>query len=517
MVLIYIMSDNLYDITDEEKVNETKRNNELAKVLFKTDAPPILIGGPGKILPCLDLCNYGFNFRTQSSLEVMNLGGKLFINTDVQNKEKSSMYQCNNIAENCSENLVAKNKLFHLSDIIITSPGLHKIYINEKETIMDGEIFIVFYNKDLDNYNVLCVLLEANDDINVVREGNSLKLFQFFKALGNDLPNSESEKKIKTIADWEIDDLLPRNRTFYNYFHPNNLKVNWFVYRSFMYVPSSFKINFINKVSSITKQNKKYTGNKAYNILFGAIGKLQNPVNPNFQIFENRDLDNYSRLNVNKNENIYKKRKNERDEIERKKIDNQKRHDKYHKNKKYRNCVQCCNANIENLKNNDGENNYFEEEEDLFDEEDINSEVDLDSETDNYLSEEEDTKKKENFKSKKKNKKKNNGFNIVMVILWSIYIILAILFILTVKNIIFPFNQNANKIFTIIFIIIVAILFILYIVYFKVNKNKINCLYPINIIFYIVYLALSVIGLYLKFTDNFKSAFGSIKGIFTDK
>ena len=91
---------------------------------------------------------------------------------------------------------------------------------------------------------------------------------------------------------------------------------------------------YIKKVSSITKQNKKYTGNKAYNILFGAIGKLQNPVNPNFQIFENRDLDNYSRLNVNKNENIYKKRKNERDERERKKIDNQKRHDKYHKNKK---------------------------------------------------------------------------------------------------------------------------------------------------------------------------------------
>ena len=34
MVLIYIMSDNLYDITDEENVNETKRNNELFKFFF---------------------------------------------------------------------------------------------------------------------------------------------------------------------------------------------------------------------------------------------------------------------------------------------------------------------------------------------------------------------------------------------------------------------------------------------------------------------------------------------------
>ena len=65
--------------------------------------------------------------------------------------------------------------------------------------------------------------------------------------------------------------------------------------------------------------------------------------------------------------------------------------------RRYRNCVQCCNANIENLKNNDEENNYFEEEEDLFDEEDMNSEEDLDSETGNYLSEEEDTKKKGKF------------------------------------------------------------------------------------------------------------------------
>ena len=61
-------------------------------------------------------------------------------------------------------------------------------------------------------------------------------------------------KTISTIADWDLNDLLPKNKWFYNYTHPNNLSVNWYVYKHKIYVPNSFKTNYISAVSQIVEQ-----------------------------------------------------------------------------------------------------------------------------------------------------------------------------------------------------------------------------------------------------------------------
>ena len=47
----------------ESETDQT--NTEVTQAIFKSSAPPILVGGDGNILPCVELCNINYNFQTQ--------------------------------------------------------------------------------------------------------------------------------------------------------------------------------------------------------------------------------------------------------------------------------------------------------------------------------------------------------------------------------------------------------------------------------------------------------------------
>jgi hypothetical protein len=38
-----------------------KTTTEVTQAIFKSSAPPILVGGDGNILPCVELCNINYN------------------------------------------------------------------------------------------------------------------------------------------------------------------------------------------------------------------------------------------------------------------------------------------------------------------------------------------------------------------------------------------------------------------------------------------------------------------------
>jgi carbonic anhydrase len=273
-------------------------NSDIGSVIFKSTAPPILVGGEGNILPCIELCNINFNFQTQNKFTVTNQNGKLYVLPDAGLSSKSTMFPCYSSIDICSESNTPSNMLYTLVDIVITCPSLHRMYVNGSSTIFDGEIYIVFKNSTNgnDTYKVLAVLFEQTTDLSTAVSNDSLTAYKLFESLGADLPERNAMKTISTIADWDLNDLLPKNKWFYNYTHPNNLSVNWYVYKHKIYVPNSFKTNYISAVSQIVKNGTISTGTQAYNTLHSTISTIQNPVTSDnsFVIFEQRDLSSSS-------------------------------------------------------------------------------------------------------------------------------------------------------------------------------------------------------------------------------
>jgi len=264
------------------------------QAIFKSSAPPILVGGEGNILPCVELCNINFNFQAQDKFTISNQNGRLYIETDEGLSSKSTMFPCYTSIDVCSEANTPSDKLYTLQDIIITCPSLHRMYVNGSSTIFDGEIYIVFKNTYNNNitYKVLAILLTQTSSMSLAVTNNCLNAYKLFESLATGLPNKDEETTVSSIADWDINDLLPSNRWFYNYTHPNNTNVNWYVYKNPIYIPNTFKTNFISIVSQVTSGGSIQTGTTAYNILYSTISKLQNPVTSDnsFVIFEQRDL-----------------------------------------------------------------------------------------------------------------------------------------------------------------------------------------------------------------------------------
>jgi len=268
-------------------------NTDIGSIIFKSSAPPILIGGEGNILPCIELCNINFNFQQQNKLIITNQNGKLYISPDVGNKLKSTMFPCYSSINICSESTTPSDKLYTLVDIIITCPSLHREYQNNTPTILDGEIYMVFKNDTHSNttYKVLAILLEETSNLST----STPEAYKLFESIATNLPKNDSQKTITTIADWDLNDLLPKNKWFYNYVHPNNALVNWYVYKNHIYIPPSFKSNYISTVSRIINNGTITTGSDAYNKLYSTIQTLQNPpqntnLDKSFIIFEQRDL-----------------------------------------------------------------------------------------------------------------------------------------------------------------------------------------------------------------------------------
>lgn len=276
----------------ESETNQT--TTEVTQAIFKSSAPPILVGGDGNILPCVELCNINYNFQTQDKFTVSNQNGRLFVQTDEGLSSKSTMFPCYTSVDICSAANTPSDKLYTLEDIIITCPSLHRLYVDGKVTIFDGEIYIVFKNtyEGATTYKVLSILLTQTSTMSTATANNCLNAYKLFESLANDLPDKDSENTVSTIADWDINDLLPANKWFYNYTHPNNTNVNWYVFKNPLYIPNLFKTNFISTVSQVTSNGSIETGTTAYNTLYSTISNLQNPVTTDnsFVIFEQRDL-----------------------------------------------------------------------------------------------------------------------------------------------------------------------------------------------------------------------------------
>lgn len=276
----------------DSETNQT--TTEVTQAIFKSSAPPILVGGDGNILPCVELCNINYNFQTQDKFTVSNQNGRLFVQTDEGLSSKSTMFPCYTSVDICSVANTPSDKLYTLEDIIITCPSLHRLYVDGTATIFDGEIYIVFKNtyEGSTTYKVLSVLLTQTSTMSLATANNCLNAYKLFESLANDLPDKDSERTVSTIADWDINDLLPANKWFYNYTHPNNTNVNWYVFKNPLYIPNLFKSNFISTVSQVTSNGTIETGTTAYNTLYSTISNLQNPVTTDnsFVIFEQRDL-----------------------------------------------------------------------------------------------------------------------------------------------------------------------------------------------------------------------------------
>ena len=269
-------------------------NTEVTQAIFKSSAPPILVGGDGNILPCVELCNINYNLQTQDKFTVSNQNGRLFVQTDEGLSSKSTMFPCYTSVDICSAANTPSDKLYTLEDIIITCPSLHRLYVDGTATIFDGELYIVFKNtyEGSTTYKVLSILLTQTSTMSLATTNNCLNAYKLFESLANDLPDKDSERTVSTIADWDINDLLPANKWFYNYTHPNNTNVNWYVFKNPLYIPNLFKSNFISTVSQVTSNGSIETGTTAYNTLYSTISNLQNPVTTDnsFVIFEQRDL-----------------------------------------------------------------------------------------------------------------------------------------------------------------------------------------------------------------------------------
>ena len=74
-------------MSESEEIFETT-----TQAIFKSSAPPILVGGEGNILPCVELCNINFNFQAQDKFTISNQNGRLYIETDEGLSSKSTMF-----------------------------------------------------------------------------------------------------------------------------------------------------------------------------------------------------------------------------------------------------------------------------------------------------------------------------------------------------------------------------------------------------------------------------------------
>ena len=240
-----------------------------------------------KILLCIDLCKFNLNLSDSEDLVVKhNSSGYLEINVE---KEKSLMYSCyNKDIGKCTLDEMSIDEKFYLDNIYIYCPSLHSVYSNNEKNIYDGEIFLVFKNKvendGIQLYNILCVFLKKTTDI--FESSNANKLLGEIML---NIPDSNTTKNINNIK-FDINDLIPNNKTFYNYVHTENDNINWYVYQNPLIINDKYLKKYIDNVSIVRNNNQYLTGINAYNQKKRIIQNIDVP--DDLHYYESVDLDN---------------------------------------------------------------------------------------------------------------------------------------------------------------------------------------------------------------------------------
>lgn len=146
--------------------------------------------------------------------------------------------------------LVTGNEKFDFYKILFI-PQLHQI----NDIVSNGELHIIFKDKDSEKYQVNCILFNQNNDNN--NELIAQKLVDEYFI--NNIPNrSKGQITIKRSSlKWYIADLVPMNQSYYSYILPNNNNVLMVLYED----PIHLSKEFIAKLKENVYNNTIYTFN----------------------------------------------------------------------------------------------------------------------------------------------------------------------------------------------------------------------------------------------------------------
>ena len=168
-----------------------------------TQQPPINI--TGNIFICDQLCQLEVKYQNISSPILVYADNTLFF--EFNNPQQSPGY----IVFNGGDTKSTQQKNYLLKQIIVQAPP--KILLNNQS--YDMQMNFIHQSEDGKRNIILVVLLQAADGI----QSRKMLSYQFFDTIiQNGLPTIEqSTKTIDTITQWNPDELLPLDQTFYTY------------------------------------------------------------------------------------------------------------------------------------------------------------------------------------------------------------------------------------------------------------------------------------------------------------
>jgi hypothetical protein len=144
--------------------------------------------------------------------------------------------------------LVTGNEKFDFYKIIFV-PQIHQM----NGIVCDGEMHIIFKDKNSDKYQVNCILFNQNS--NSSSELIAQKLVDEYFI--NNIPNSSKGQKLikKSSLKWYLSDLVPTNQSYYSYILPLNNNVLMVLYEE----PIVLSKEFITKLKENVYNNISYT------------------------------------------------------------------------------------------------------------------------------------------------------------------------------------------------------------------------------------------------------------------
>lgn len=238
------------------------------KIIKNIISPDTNIDITGNIFICDQLCNLTFKYKDNNKMKIKN--NIKYLEIDYDNNSYINF--------NGGDNNNSKFRDYILKKIIIISPPKH--FIKSSRNINDLEMMFIHEstenNKTL--YQITSIILEPT--INTEYAKNiSYKLFEKFS--GNIPTSAQKLYNVKDISDnnqWNAEDFLPDNRTFFTYNSPHDDTINYVVFQSKVYVPSNMGSNY-NKyiISPLLTLDKEY---------INKIMTTKPPINPsNLYIF----------------------------------------------------------------------------------------------------------------------------------------------------------------------------------------------------------------------------------------
>lgn len=193
----------------------------------------------GNIFICDELCNLELNYKDHNIINLIHNGIILEINYN----DKSF------VTYNGGEEFGSQAIEYYLKKIMMISPPKHFIQNNRRNNGI--ELYLIHESEDKKRYQILSILLYGSDEC---ADKKSIQ-YKLFSELTDIIPLKAEKQKSKKLM-WNINDLLPENKSFYTYNSPTDIKVNWIVFKQEVCVPSEFINKFHENITNI-KENEE--------------------------------------------------------------------------------------------------------------------------------------------------------------------------------------------------------------------------------------------------------------------